>query len=64
VGPLLAIAKELLAVPPPAQPPSPHATASSIAATAARNAVRWPVAARNKIADASLIAPIDIVKIR
>jgi hypothetical protein len=50
VGPLelLAIAYELLAAP-PAQPPSPQAITSSAAAIAARGA-------RNKIADASLIA--------
>jgi hypothetical protein len=50
---LSAIAKEL-DVPPLAQPPSPHAMASSIAAIAARGAVR---PARNKVADVSLIAP-------
>jgi len=56
VGPsLLAIANELLAATPPAQPPRPQAIASSVAAATAR-ATRW-LAAWNKIAGVSLITP-------
>jgi hypothetical protein len=57
----LAIAKEPLPAPPLAQPPSPNAIPSSIAAIAARGAIRL---ARNKVADESLITPSDIVKMR
>jgi hypothetical protein len=53
--PLLAIAYESLAAPPPAQPPSAQAIASSAAAIAARPA-------RYKSDDAPLITPSDIVK--
>jgi hypothetical protein len=59
---LLAIANEPLAAPPPAQPPSPHAIASSVAATAARDAVRVPVVARFGVAMLCLIVSSDIVK--
>jgi hypothetical protein len=62
VGPLLAIAKESLPAPPLAQPPSPHAIASSVAAIAARGAVRLAAVARNGVAEGSLIVPCDIVK--
>jgi hypothetical protein len=55
----LAIAKESPGAPPAAQPPSAQATASHVAATAARDIARL---ARNKLDDASLIASIDIVK--
>jgi hypothetical protein len=58
---LLAIANEALA-PPPAQPPRPQAVASSNAAATARATLRPAAAARNKVADVSLITPIDIVK--
>ena len=53
-APVLAIAKESLAAPPLAQPPSPQAIASSIAAIAARGAVRQ---ARRRLAMVSLIGP-------
>ena len=42
-------------------PPSPNAIPSSIAAIAARGAIRL---ARNGVADESLITPSDIVKMR
>jgi hypothetical protein len=59
------MAKESLAAPPlVAHPPSPHAIASSIAAMAARRAVRGPLAAGNGVAGGFLIVLCDIVKTR
>jgi hypothetical protein len=52
--PPLAIAKEPLTAPPPAQPPRPQAMASRMAAMAARGAVRR---ARKCVVMVSLIAP-------
>jgi hypothetical protein len=49
----------LLGAPPAAQPPSAQANASHVAATAAREIARL---ARNRLDDASLITPCDIVK--
>jgi hypothetical protein len=57
--PLEAIAKESLTAPPLAQPPSAQAAKSSVAAIAARGAIRI---ARNRVAKVSVIGPCDIVK--
>jgi hypothetical protein len=58
--PPLAIAKELLpGAPPAAQPPSAQANASHVTANAAREIARL---VRNRLDDASLITPSDIVK--
>jgi hypothetical protein len=54
------MANELL--PPPAQPPRPQATASHVAASMTRGAVRKGVAARSRVAMTFFIAPSDIVK--
>jgi hypothetical protein len=62
VGPLelFAIAKELLAAPPLAQPPRPQAIASRTAAMAARAAIPKT---RNEMTGRSCINQSDIVKI-
>src|SRR6195952_4039617 len=62
VAPPPAMAKDPPPAPPLAQPPKAQANPSSAAAIAARAAVRRPLAARNRVADVSLITPCDIVK--